>query len=70
MSASIKQNLTLSLDKDVVRHAKILAAMRSVSVSQLVAEKLTRLVRDAGAYEQAHRQALTELAKGFRRPTG
>ena len=66
MSASIKQNLTLSLDKEVVRHAKILAARRSVSISQLVADELTRLVRDADAYERAHRQALSELAKGFR----
>ena len=60
-----KQNLTLSLDKEVIRRAKILAAKRSVSISQLVAEELTRLVEDAEAYEQARRLAVTELSKGF-----
>ena len=61
-----KQNLTLSLDKETIRRAKILAAERFVSVSRLVAEELARLVHDEEAYQQAHRSALDELRKGFR----
>ena len=60
-----KQNLTLSLDKETIRRARILAAQRSMSVSHLVASELTRLVDDADAYEQAQRSALDELRKGF-----
>lgn len=60
-----KQNLTLSLDKEIIRRARILASKRSVSVSHLVAEELTRLVEEAESYEQAHRLALAELSKGF-----
>lgn len=61
-----KQNLTVSLDKGIIRRAKILAAKRSVSVSHLVADEITRMVEDAEAYEQAHRSALNELSRGFR----
>jgi hypothetical protein len=61
-----KQNLTLSLDKETIRRAKILAAERCVSVSRLIAEEITRLVEEADAYRRAHRSALEELAKGFR----
>ena len=64
--ADRKQNLTLHLDKEIIQRAKILAAKRSVSVSHLVADEITRLVDDADAYEQAHRSAVNELSKGFR----
>lgn len=64
--AMSKQNLTLSLDKEIIRRAKVLAAKRSVSVSHLVGEEISRLVEDTEAYERAHRLALNELNKGFR----
>lgn len=60
-----KQNLTVSLDKEIIRRAKVLAAQRSLSVSRLVADEITRLVEDAEAYEQAHRVAIAELRRGF-----
>ncbi len=63
--STTKQNLTLSLDKEIIRRAKILAAERSVSVSHLVADEITRMVEDSQAYEQAQRYALGELNKGF-----
>ena len=61
-----KQNLTLSLDKETIRRARILAAEHSMSVSHLVASELTRLVDDADAYDNAQRRALEELRTGFR----
>ena len=60
-----KQNITLSLDKDVIRKARLLSARKSTSVSKLLSDELERLVRDQDRYEQAKRSALAALKKGF-----
>jgi predicted transcriptional regulator len=59
-----KRNLTVQLDEELVRKARVLAAQRSTSVSRLVAEELEVLVRDDERYEEAMREALTELERG------
>ena len=60
-----KQNITLSLDKDLIRQARQLSARKFTSVSKLLSEELGRLVRDQKQYEQAKRRALATLKKGF-----
>lgn len=60
-----KQNITVSLDRQVLRKAKILAARRETSISRLVAEEIESLVGEDEAYELAQRQALALLDKGF-----
>ena len=60
-----KQNITLSLDKDLIREARQLSVRKSTSVSKLLSEELGRLVRDQKQYEQAKRRALATLKKGF-----
>jgi hypothetical protein len=60
-----KRNLTIQLDEDTIRKARVLAAQRSTSVSRLVAEQIERLVGDADRYEQARRRALAYLDSGF-----
>lgn len=60
-----KQNITVSLDRQVLRKAKILAARRETSISRLIAEEIESLVGDDEAYELAQRQALALLDKGF-----
>lgn len=62
----IKQNLTVSLNQQTVRKAKILAARRGSSISGLLAEQIEILVGEDEAYERAHRQATELLDKGFR----
>lgn len=62
----MKQNITLALDRSLVRRARMLAAERSTSVSQLVAQELTRLVERAERRERARRRALKNLETGFR----
>lgn len=52
-----KTNLTLQLDADVIRQARVVAAKRGTSVSQLVARDLTDLVEDDARYEEAQRRA-------------
>lgn len=58
MHAVGKTNLTLQLDTDVVRQAKVLAAKRGTSVSALVARQITDLVAQDERYEAAQRRAL------------
>jgi post-segregation antitoxin (ccd killing protein) len=59
-----KQNITLSLDKDLIRQARQISVRKSMSVSKLLSEELERLVRDHEQYEQAKRSALAALKKG------
>lgn len=61
----MRQNLTLQLDSDTIRKARVLAARRSTSVSRLVANEIDRLVREDEAYERAKGEALAELERGY-----
>jgi predicted transcriptional regulator len=60
-----KQNLTVQLDRDTVRKAKVLAARRGTSVSALVAAQIKESVQAEDAYEAARRSALELLEQGF-----
>jgi hypothetical protein len=60
-----KQNLTISLDRQTIRKAKIVAAKRSTSISGLLARQIEILVGEEEAYERAERQAMSLLDKGF-----
>ena len=60
-----KQNLTISLDRQTIRMAKILAARRSTSISGLLARQIEILVGEQEAYERAERQAMSLLDQGF-----
>ncbi len=61
----MKQNLTISLDKQIIRKAKIVAARRSTSISGLLAHQIEILVGEEEAYERAEHQAKTLLDQGF-----
>jgi hypothetical protein len=60
-----KQNLTISLDRETIRMARILAARRSTSISGLLARQIEILIGEEEAYERAERQALSLLDQGF-----
>jgi hypothetical protein len=59
----MKRNLTVQLDDDVIRRAKVLAAKRGTSVSGLVAAELSRLVAEDERYEEAWRRARTAMGE-------
>ena len=63
-----KRNLTIQLDDDIIRCAKIVAAKRGTSVSGLVTQELTRLVQADERYEAAQRRA--EQALNRAKPRG
>lgn len=57
-----KANLTLQLDAEVIRRARILAARRGTSVSALVAHELDVVVAREARYDEARMRALELLA--------
>jgi hypothetical protein len=62
-----KANLTVQLDTEVIRRARVVAAKRGTSLSTLVARELGLLVERDERYEDARRRALEVLAKTRRR---
>jgi predicted transcriptional regulator len=60
-----KRNLTVQLDAEIIRKARVLAVQRSTSVSRLVAEQLEHLVNDEDRYRKAEQVALADLDTGF-----
>ena len=61
----MKSKITLEIDFDLVREAKVLAARRGISVSHLLAEHLEELIRRDKTYEASKRRALQHIEKGL-----
>ena len=61
----MKRNVTLKLDADVLKEARVLAAEEGSSMSQLLAEKLEELVRERRGYDRARKRALSRLRTGM-----
>ena len=60
-----QQNLTVRLDVETIRQARILAARRGTSISQLVADKIAEEVGESSQYERDRAAALAYLERGF-----
>ena len=63
-----RTNLTLQLDEEVIRRARVVAARRGTSVSALVARELDQLVAQEERYEEARHRAAELMANA--RPRG
>jgi hypothetical protein len=61
----MKTNVTLKLDVDLLREARIFAAERGSSLSALLTERLEAMVRERKAFDKARRRALERLRTGF-----
>ncbi len=61
----MKQNITLSLDKGLIKKAKILAAQKDTSITRMLGEELKQLVDKDEKYRRAMRKALAHLNTGF-----
>jgi hypothetical protein len=64
------QNITLSLPEEDLREARILAAMRGTSVSQLLARMLKELIEQETGYTSARNRSLARLREGMDLGTG
>jgi hypothetical protein len=61
------KNVTLSLDDDVARWARVRAAERDQSVSRFVAELLRERMRGEDAYQGALQQYVTGPVRALKR---
>ena len=61
----MKTNITLKLDGDLLREARVMAAEEGKSVSAMLTDRLESMVRDRRAFEQARRRALARLRHGL-----
>jgi hypothetical protein len=61
----VKTNITLKLDSDLLREARVLAAEEDTSISAMLAAKLEQIVRDRQTYHRARKRALARLREGM-----
>jgi hypothetical protein len=62
----MKQNITLSLDKELIIKGRILAAKKETSLSRLLSDILKKIIEEEEGYEACRRKALANLERGFR----
>jgi hypothetical protein len=67
VDAVARRNLTLQLDEETIRQAKVLAAKEGTSISGLVARELEQLVARDARYEEARRRAIELIAESVPR---
>lgn len=61
----MKTNITLKLDAELLREARIMAASEGTSISALLTARLEKMVRERKAYEGARKRALARMKQGF-----
>ena len=61
----MKQNITISLDKDLIQTGKVIAAQRGTSLNRMLRLELERIIRNAKQYESAKGKAIAAMKKGF-----
>ena len=60
-----KQNVTLSLPKELLKKAKVLAASQNKSLSEFLRESLEERIRESSGYRTAKLRQLKLLKEGF-----
>jgi hypothetical protein len=60
----VKQNLTLSLDKDLIKKAKILAAHHETSITGLLAAYINKMAEEDQVYQKSKVKALQAMEAG------
>jgi hypothetical protein len=61
----MKSNITLKLETDLIREARILAAEEGTSISALLATRLEQIVNERRLYNRARKRALARLREGL-----
>lgn len=61
----MKTNVTLKLDSQLLREARVLAAEEGRSISALLTDRLESLIRERKAFDKARRRALGRLREGL-----
>lgn len=61
----MKQNITLSVEKELLKKGRIFAAQKETSVSKMLGDVLEEMINQEDRYKAAKRNALQILKKGF-----
>ncbi|PKN70953.1 MAG: hypothetical protein CVU54_02935 [Deltaproteobacteria bacterium HGW-Deltaproteobacteria-12] len=61
----MKQNITISLDKDLIRTGKIIAAQQGTSLNRMLRLELERIIRNVKKYDIAKQKAIAAMKTGF-----
>ena len=61
----MKQNITLSIDQNLIKKVKVMAAQRQTSISGMLSDELRKIVQETEKYQWAKRRAINNLKKGF-----
>jgi len=61
----MKRNVTLKLDAELLKRARVLAAEQGSSISKMLAEKVEEVVREHEGYDRARKRALARLSVGM-----
>ena len=61
----MKNNITLKIDADLLREAKVMAAQEDTSISALLSRELENMVRRRKGYVKARKRALARLREGW-----
>lgn len=61
----MKRNITLSLDTDLIKKARVISAKKMISVSQLLSNEVKRLIEESEGYEENRKLALSLLDTGY-----
>jgi predicted transcriptional regulator len=64
-TVTLRQNLTVSLEKALIRQLKIIAAQRNTSISGMLGDELRHIVAHDSEYANARRRALATLDQGL-----
>ena len=59
------QNITLSINKELLKKAKILAVKRNTSLSKLLSTTLEEIILDEEGYQQAQNRNIALLKRGL-----
>ena len=61
----MKQNITISLDKDLIRAGKVIAAQKGTSLNRMLRLELERIIQNVRQYDMAKQKAIAAMKVGF-----
>ncbi len=61
----MKQNITVSLDKDLIHKGKMIAAQQGTSLNRMLRLELEKIIRNARQYDMAKQKAIAGMKAGF-----
>lgn len=61
----LKQNITLSLDKEIIHAGKMIAAQQRTTLNQLLRKELKKIIRNLNYYNLSKQKAIAAMKKGF-----